>query len=79
MAKTKRAAKHVWTVEEEAMMRRDYADTPTSELAARLGLAIHQVWCKAQRLELKKVLAVQTHGPLRLYPPRRAPRAGHCI
>ena len=54
MAKTKRAAKHVWTVEEEAMMRRDYADTPTSELAVRLGLAIHQVWGKAQRLGLKK-------------------------
>lgn len=56
MAKTKRAAKHIWTAEEEALLRRDYADTPTIKLAARLGLAIHQVWGKAQRLGLKKSL-----------------------
>ena len=56
MAKTKRAAKHIWTAEEEALLRRDYADMPTSELAVRLGLAIHQVWGKAQRLRLKKSL-----------------------
>lgn len=54
MAKTKRAARHSWTAEEEATLRRDYADTPTSELAARLGLTIEQVWSKAQRLGIKK-------------------------
>lgn len=48
------AARHGWTPEEEAIMRRDYADTPTSELASRLGVTIKQVWSKAQTLGLQK-------------------------
>lgn len=35
-------------------MRRDYADMPTSELAARLGLTIEQMWRKAAILGVKK-------------------------
>lgn len=54
MAKTKSAARHIWTAEEEAIVRRDYADTPTSELATRLGVSIGQVRSKVQILGLKK-------------------------
>ena len=53
MTKTKRR-KRAWTADKEAAVRRDYADTPTCELAARLGLTIKQVWSKAHSLGIKK-------------------------
>ena len=46
--------RHIWTSEEEALLRRAYPDTPTRELAARLGLSIKQVYEKARLLGLKK-------------------------
>lgn len=54
MTKTKRAARHIWTAEEEVLLRRDYADTPTSVLAARLGVTINQIYRKKEILGLKK-------------------------
>lgn len=45
---------HIWTPEEEALLRRAYANTPTRELAARLGLTIRQVYNKTRLLGLKK-------------------------
>ena len=50
----------VWTKEKESILRRDYPDTPTRELAARLGLTIKQVYHKARCMNLKKSAAFRT-------------------
>lgn len=43
-----------WTYPELQHLLRDYADTPTRDLAARLGRPIASVYAKAQGLGLKK-------------------------
>lgn len=53
---------HIWTVEETALLRRAYADTPTAELAARLGLTVNQVYDKARLLGIKKSAAYKKTG-----------------
>lgn len=48
------APRHYWTPEEEALLRREYADTPTAALADRIGIPAELVYRKAYRLGLKK-------------------------
>ncbi|MEW6648174.1 MAG: HNH endonuclease signature motif containing protein [Pseudomonadota bacterium] len=54
--------RHYWTPEEEALLRRDYADTLTERLAERLGIPMELVYRKAYRLGLKKSAAFHA-GP----------------
>ena len=54
MTVRRRRPRHIWTAAEEALLRRAYADTPTVELAARLGLSIKQIHEKSRSLGLKK-------------------------
>ena len=49
-----RKPRHTWTAKEEARLRRDYTNTPTRALAARLGLSDEQVYRKANQMGLKK-------------------------
>lgn len=51
--------RHVWTDAQIDILRRDYADTVTRELAARLGAPQHAVHAKAYRLGLSKSEAFQ--------------------
>ena len=46
--------RHQWTEAEIRSLQRLYPDTKTSDIAERLGLAIHQVYGKAAQLGLKK-------------------------
>lgn len=46
--------RHRWTLEEEAVLRDEYADTLTRDLADRLGIEEELVYRKAYRLGLKK-------------------------
>lgn len=46
--------RHVWTDEERELLRRKYADTPTDELAAELGLDASRITSQAGRLGLRK-------------------------
>ena len=46
--------RHIWTAEQEALLCRAYPDTPTDELAGRLGLTITQVYNKVRLLGIKK-------------------------
>jgi len=46
--------RHVFTAQEEDILSRDYANTPTAELAARMGLDKAQVYRKANAMRLTK-------------------------
>lgn len=46
--------RHYWTLEEEAVLRNEYADTLTAALADKLGIPAELVYRKAYRLGLKK-------------------------
>lgn len=48
------APRHVWTAPELALLRVEYADSLTADLAARLGLAVNRVYAKANELGLHK-------------------------
>jgi hypothetical protein len=45
---------HLWTPAELETLRRAYADTPTADIAARLGVSSWSIHHKAQKLRLKK-------------------------
>lgn len=49
-----RPKRRVWTDSELELLRREYADTPTAELAKQLDRSETQVYSKAQALGLKK-------------------------
>lgn len=51
---SQRRAKHDWSAEELQYLYQHYANTPTQEIAAHLGLDIGQVYHKAQFLGLSK-------------------------
>lgn len=57
-----------WTAEAEAILRATFADTPTSEIAARLGVKPTRVSSKAKLMGLKKsaeYLASERSGRMR--------------
>lgn len=43
-----------WSTEHVQILRELYADTPTTEIAARLGRELRAVWAKAKNLGIKK-------------------------
>ena len=45
---------HIWTPEEEAIIRECYPDTDTLELAGRLGVTVKQLYHKAVKLKVTK-------------------------
>jgi len=49
-----KAARHTWTADELAVIRAQYASKITSEIAAQLGLPVHLVYSKANRMGLTK-------------------------
>ena len=50
-------SRYVWTAEAVAMLQRLYADTPTDQIAAQIGVTPEQVYHKVQRIGLRKSAA----------------------
>ncbi len=50
-------SRYVWTDEAVALLHRIYADTPTDQIAAQIGVTPEQVYHKVQRIGLRKSAA----------------------
>ncbi len=46
--------RHFWTDSEVELLFRLYPDTPTADIATKLGMSVQQVYSKAAQLDLKK-------------------------
>jgi len=60
--------RHQWTLAEYALLRRLYADTPSADIAERLGLSVKSIYDKASKMGLHKsqsYLETVTGGRLR--------------
>jgi hypothetical protein len=49
-----RFTRHPWTPAQEQLLRRMYPDTPTAEIARRIGVSVRSVYSKAHALGLRK-------------------------
>jgi hypothetical protein len=50
----RQAIRHLWTPEEDQLLRASYEDLPTQDVAEKLGRSLAQVSSRARRLHLKK-------------------------